>query len=187
MRNVVAWLVAVGTSCAPSIVGAVEGQPAEARAVLDEALRLADPHLYAQLPLVLVSELPRTVSRGAEAWTVFDEQGRGDRIFVYTGSRTFRCASVPRSEQERCLWKLASVIVHEAWHFRNGHDEVGAYDAQLVFLQMKEATAFLQLNEGVAVDILEVRRARDRARADQQNARRRSASSSGGSGARPAP
>jgi hypothetical protein len=118
---------------------------------------------------------------------VVDEHGKEGRIYVYTRSRTFRCASVPRSDQDRCLLKLASVIVHEAWHLQNGPNEVGAYDAQLVFLQLKEASAFLQLNEGIAVDILEVRRSRDRALADQRQARGRSASSSGASDARPAP
>ena len=48
--------------------------------------------------------------------------------------------SVPRSDQDRCLLKVASVIVHEAWHLRNGPDEVGAYQTQLIFLQMKEAS-----------------------------------------------
>jgi hypothetical protein len=52
---------------------------------------------------------------------------------------------------------------------------------------MKEATAFLQLDEAAAVDILEVRRARDRALDDKRNARRQSASSSGASGAPPEP
>ena len=67
----------------------------------------------------------------AEAWTVFYEDGKGDRIFVYTRSRTFRCASVPSRDQDQCQLKLASVIVHEAWHLRNGLDEVGAYEAEL--------------------------------------------------------
>jgi hypothetical protein len=131
-------------------------------AVLDGALRLARPQLYGHLPLTLVTELPRTVSRGAEAWTVFDERGRGTGIFVYTRSRTFRCASMPSRDQSRCLLKLASVIVHEAWHLKNGLDEAGAYDAQLVFLQLKEAEAVFQLNEAAALTINEVRRAKAR-------------------------
>jgi hypothetical protein len=175
--------------CVPSTVRAADSTPAQARAVLDRALRLAGIELYAHLPFVLVSALPRTVSPRAEAWTVFDEHGKGDRIFVYIRSRSFQCASVPQRDQDGCLLKVASVIVHEAWHLRNGRDEVGAYDAQLIFLQMKEASAFLQVNEAAAVGILEVRRARDRAIADKRNASaqaRRSASPEA-SGAPPGP
>jgi hypothetical protein len=182
MRNVAWLLIVVGTWCVSSTVRAADATPAQERAVLDTALRLAGPPSYAHLPIVLISELPVTVSPGAEAWTVHDERGKGDRIFVYTRSRTFRCASVPRGDRDRCLLKLASVIVHEAWHLRNGPDEAGAYEAQLIFLKSKEASAFLQLNEAAALNILEVRRARDRVLADQRNA-----TSPGASGARPAP
>lgn len=182
MRNL-AWLfIAVGTWCVPSTVGGADSTSLDERAAFDSALLLAGSHLYAHLPFVLVSALPSTVSPGAEAWTEFDEHGKGDRIFVYTRSRTFQCASVSRRDQDGCLLKVASVIVHEAWHLRNGRDEVGAYDAQLVFLQMKEASSFLQVNEAAAAGILEVRRARDRVLADK-----RKASSPGASGARRAP
>ena len=182
MRNV-AWLfVVVGTWCVPSTIRAADLTPAQERAVLDRALRLAGPQLYAHLPFVLVSELPRTASPGAEAWTVFDEHGKGDRIFVYTRSRTFQCASAPRGDQEQCLLKLASVIVHEAWHLRNGLDEVGAYEAQLSFLRLIEASAVFQVNEAAGVNIREVRRARDRVLAE-----RRKATSPGASTARRAP
>jgi len=182
MRNV-AWLFfVVGTSCVPSTVRAADSTPAQERAVLDRALRLAGPQQYAHLSFVLVSELPGTVSPGAEAWTMFDEHGKGDRIFVYTRSRTFQCASTSRADQDQCLLKLASVIVHEAWHLRNGLDEVGAYEAQLTFLRFVEASSFLQVNEAAAVNIREVRRARDRVLADQRNA-----TSPGASGARRAP
>ena len=182
MRNVAWLIIVVGTWCVPSTIRAADPTPAQERAVLDRALRLAGPQSYAHLPFALVSELPRTASPDAEAWTVFDEHGKGDRIFVYTRSRTFQCASAPRRDQDQCLLKLASVIVHEAWHLRNGPDEAGAYEAQLGFLQTKEASAVLQINEAAAVNIREVRRARDRALAD-----RRKASSPGASGALPAP
>jgi hypothetical protein len=182
MRNV-AWLfIVVGTSCVPSTVRAADSTPAQERVTFDRALRLAGPQSYARLPFVLVSELPWTASPGAEAWTVFDEHGKGDRIFVYTRSRTFRCASVRGWDQDLCLLKVASVIVHEAWHLQNGPDEVGAYEAQLSFLRLIEASAVFQVNEAAAVNIREVRRARDRVLADQQKA-----SSPGASGARRAP
>jgi hypothetical protein len=167
----VAWLfIVVGTLCVPSIVRAAGSTPAQERAALDTALRLAGPQSYAHLPIVLVSALPGTVSPGAEAWTVYDEHGKGARIFVYTRSRAFRCASAQRSDQDQYLLKLASIVVHEGWHLRNGPDEAGAYEAQLAFLRLTEASAFLQLNETASQNIREVRRARDRALADKRNA-----------------
>lgn len=189
MRNV-AWLyIAVGTACVPLPVHAVDTTPAQERAVLDQAIRLAGPHVPADLPFVLVSTLPWTVSNGAEAWTGVDEHGDGNLVFVYTGSRTFRCASVPHADQDRCLLKVASVIVHEAWHLRHGPDEARAYDAQLMFLQLNEASTFLQLNEASAADIREVRQARDRVLADRRRAstRARTTASPGASGAPPGP
>jgi hypothetical protein len=130
------------------------------------------------LPLVLIAALPVMVSPGAEAWTVYDEHGTGDRIFVYTRGRTFRCASARHSDQDQCLLRLASIIVHEAWHLRHGPDEAEAYEAQLAFLRLTEASAFLQLSETASQDIREVRRARDRVLAD-----RRKASTQAGTGA----
>jgi hypothetical protein len=179
MRNV-AWLfIVVGTWCVPSTVRAADSTPAQEREALDEALRLAGPQLYRHLPIVLIATLPGIVSPGAEAWTVYDEYGTGDRIFVYTRSRTFRCASASRSDQDQCLLRLASIIVHEAWHLRHGRDEAGAYEAQLAFLRLTEASAFLQLSETASQDIREVRRARDRALADRRNANRQPGTGSG--------
>ena len=63
----------------------------------------------------------------------------GDRtIYLVTSSGTFRDA---QASQHRCgnraaIRKLASVIVHEEWHVRNGPDERGAYLAQLTALAM---------------------------------------------------
>jgi len=162
MRSLV-WLVLVVGACGVPAVRAAESTSAEDRAVLDGALKLAGRHLYGHFPFALASELPPRLSRGAEAWTVFDENGRGTRAFVYTHSRTFRCASVPGRDQPGCQLKLASVIVHEAWHLQHGRDEGGAYDAQLIFLQMTEAWATFQLNRAAAININEVRRAKARA------------------------
>jgi hypothetical protein len=36
--------------------------------------------------------------------------------------------------------RLASVIVHEAWHFKNGQQEAGAYSAQISFLMANHAS-----------------------------------------------
>jgi len=119
------------------------------------------------------------VSPDAEAWTVYDEHGTGDRIFVYTRSRTFRCASATRSDQDQCLLRLASIIVHEAWHFRHGPDEAEAYEAQLAFLGLTEASAFLQASETASQDIREVRRSRDRVLANKRNGSRQADTGAG--------
>jgi hypothetical protein len=179
MRNI-AWLfIVVGTWCLPATIRAADSTPADERAVLETALQLAGPQLNRHLPIVLIAELPGMVSPDAQAWTVYDEQGTGDRIFVYTGSRTFRCASASRQDQDQCLLRLASIIVHEAWHLRHGRDEAGAYEAQLAFLRLTEASAFLQLSETASQDIREVRRARDRTLADRRNANRQPGTGSG--------
>ena len=179
MRNI-AWLfIVVGTWCLPATIRAAESTPADERVTLERALELAGPQLYRHLPIVLIAALPGMVSPDAEAWTVYDEHGTGDRIFVYTSSRTFRCASATRSDQDQCLLRLASIIVHEGWHLRNGPDEAGAYEAQLAFLRLTEASAFLQVSETASQDIREVRRARDRALADKRNANRQADTGAG--------
>ena len=179
MRNI-AWLfIVVGTWCLPATIRAAESTPADERVTLERALELAGPQLYRHLPIVLIAALPGMVSPDAEAWTVYDEHGTGDRIFVYTRSRTFRCASASRSDQDQCLLRLASIIVHEAWHLRHGPDEAEAYEAQLAFLRLSEASAFLQVSETASQDIREVRRARDRALTDRRNANTQAGTGSG--------
>jgi hypothetical protein len=73
-------------------------------------------------------------SRGVEAWTVHDRDGHAERIVVYRGSELFGCASDPDRLDYQCLLRLASAIIHEAWHYRYGLDEAGAYEAQIAFL-----------------------------------------------------
>ena len=112
-----------------------------------------------RLPIALASGLPDGASQGIEGWTVPRADGKGERIFVYTGSEIFRCASKGKNYQ--CLLRLASVIVHEAWHFRNGASEDGAYAAQI---------AFLMGNQGALEQIAAVRMSRDRALAAERKA-----------------
>jgi hypothetical protein len=169
MRKVTWLFILVGTWCVPSTARAADSTAAEEREVLDSAFMLAGPPLHPHPPMVLISVLPGTVSPGAEAWTVYDEHGQGDRIFVYTRGRTFQCASTPGRDGDQCLLRLASILVHEAWHLRHGPDEAGAYEAQLAFLRLTEASAFLQLNEMASQDIREVRRARDSVLVDRRN------------------
>jgi hypothetical protein len=135
------------------------------REALDAAVVLANPH-SAGVRIVLASVPPDSASPGVEAWTVFREDGKGDRVVVYTESSVFICSSsqIPvHMSPYVCRLKLASIIVHEAWHFRNGPDEAGAYEAQLQFLEAQGAGSAAEIAEGV-------RRARDRVKAGTKQA-----------------
>jgi hypothetical protein len=75
---------------------------------------------------------PPDVSANAEAFV--DQKTR--TIYILTTSAAFRAV---RESPYVCgstqgLRKLASIIVHEEWHIRNGRDEEGAYSAQLIAL-----------------------------------------------------
>jgi hypothetical protein len=121
----------------------------------------------AGLPIALASVPPDGASQGIQGWTVPRADGKGEQIFVYTGSKIFRCASERRNYQ--CVLMLASVIVHEAWHFKHGAREDEAYAAQIVFLMG---------NNGTLAQVAGVRMARAQAleaeRKAIQTARRRS-------------
>jgi hypothetical protein len=121
---------------------------ADAEKALAGAILLAGPSI-AGLPIVLAAVPPDEASRGVEAWTLRTADGNGERIVVYSGSEVFRCASDRLDYQ--CLLRLASAIIHEAWHYRYGLDEAGAYDAQI---------AFLTLHGGSGAQIASVWRAR---------------------------
>ena len=107
------------------------------RETLDRAIILAGLD-RANLPITLATVAPPSASRGIEAWTSFDANGNGERIFLYTGSDMFRCASRPLGMRQ-CRIRLASVLVHEAWHFENGRDERDAYEEQIAFLMRNGA------------------------------------------------
>jgi hypothetical protein len=135
------------------------------RDALDAALVLTNPHA-AGVPVVFASVPPDSASPGVEAWTVFREDGRADHVAVYTKSSVFICASRHTPVHVNpyiCLLKLASIIVHEAWHFKNGPDEAGAYEAQLQFLEVRGGGSAAEVAEGV-------RRARDRVNARTKEA-----------------
>jgi hypothetical protein len=126
-------LYGVATSAQETRPPARAGQLFVERQTLADALLAAGSGI-ASLPIELASTPPDHASRGIEAWTVFRDDGQAARILVYTASRVFRCASDPRNRGHECVLKLASIIVHEAWHFRNGQSEAGAYEAQIAFL-----------------------------------------------------
>ena len=118
----------------------------------------------AGLPIVLAPVAPDEASRGIEAWILPGQEGNAARIVVYSESDVFRCASDPDRLNYQCLLKLASIIVHEAWHWRHGPGEAGAYDAQI---------AFLTNHGGSSLQISGVRLARGRVLAAQQAIERR--------------
>jgi hypothetical protein len=135
------------------------------RQTLDTARALAGLD-RANLPMTLTSVLPASASPGAEAWTFYAADGNAERIFVYTGSDMFRCASWPLVMRQ-CVIRLASVLVHEAWHFERGRGEAEAYEAQI---------AFLMRNGAATEHVTAVRLAQQRVRAAE--AKRRSPSGS---------
>jgi len=113
----------------------VEGLDLVELRTLEAALFLAGPGLSA-FPIALASSAPDGASPGVEGWIVSGADGQAERIVIYTGSGIFRCAKWPHDGplSRECLVRLASVIVHEAWHFRYGRLETGAYGAQIMFL-----------------------------------------------------
>ena len=119
-----------------SSVSASQDDDFSDRQTLDAAISLAGRNFVA-LPIVTASVPPEGASPGIEGWTTFRADDSGDRIFVYTGSGVFRCAMSGKNQQ--CLLKLASVVVHEAWHFANGRREDRAYAAQINFLTVNRA------------------------------------------------
>jgi hypothetical protein len=83
-------------------------------------------------PINLVEVAPLGASRNAEGYVTRDP----GTIHVLTSSAVFREVTVSRSPcaPREAVAKIASIIVHEEWHLRNGADERGAYQAQLTAL-----------------------------------------------------
>ena len=123
-----------------------------AQRTLERAIVLAGPDA-ARLPIVLAATPPDGASDGIEAWVIRGPDGQVNQIGVYRESAAFRCASGLILQNYQCLLKVASAIVHEAWHYDHGAEEAGAYDAQI---------AFLVLNGGSSTQVSGVRRARER-------------------------
>ena len=83
-------------------------------------------------PINLVEVAPLGASRNVEGFVTHDP----GTIHVLTSSAIFREATMSRSlcGRHQAVAKIASIIVHEEWHLRNGADERGAYQAQLTAL-----------------------------------------------------
>src|SRR5262245_25684174 len=91
-------------------------------------------------PIRLIDSPPPGISPNAEAFVSRDQ----DVIFVITSTDAFRLARRDDVDGSRdALRKIASIIVHEEWHLRFGHDEQGAYLAQLTALAALGASASL--------------------------------------------
>jgi hypothetical protein len=139
-------------------------QTIQAHRTLEAAVRLAGPSA-AGLPITLAEVPPDEASRGIEGWMLPGQGGGAGHVVVYTGSDIFRCASHPDERDSHCLLKLASIVVHEAWHCRNGSSEAGAYDAQIEFLTTHGASGYLLSGVKVARDhVLAAQRAIERRR-----------------------
>jgi hypothetical protein len=111
-----------------------EGNMSTPEAVLVCALLLLNRSAGSLPDITLVQRAPAHASPGVEAFVNTAER----RIFLVTSTplfETLRRADPITSELD-LLRKLASIIVHEEWHVLHGPDERGAYEAQLMTLQL---------------------------------------------------
>jgi hypothetical protein len=84
-----------------------------------------------------------------------------DRIYLVTSSPVFRDAvGTDRFNADSGPFiKLASIVMHEAWHLRHGTDERGAYDRQLMTLSRLGAGPGTLLHRSVYRSMLAVLKA----------------------------
>jgi hypothetical protein len=129
------------------------------RETLETALTLAGLD-RANLPITLATVAPSSASHGIEAWTSYDADGTGEQIFVYVRGEMFLCARWPFGMRQ-CRIRLASALIHEAWHFELGRNERDAYEAQI---------AFLVRNGAATEHVKAVRLARNRVLAEERRA-----------------
>ena len=103
-----------------------------AEAVLACALTLLGRSVSSFPPIEFVTTIPADVSPGAEAYVRVNDR----RIFLVTASRHFRELQLARSRCGNIMSarKLASVLIHEEAHLKQGAGESEAYAAQLTTL-----------------------------------------------------
>jgi hypothetical protein len=108
-----------------------------AETVLVCALTLLHRRVDSFPPIEFVAHRPQYVSVNADAYVPIGDS----RIYLITTSRAFVRArrALYRCGELDALRKIASVLVHEEWHVRNGSDEEGAYAAQLTTLVSLDA------------------------------------------------
>lgn len=129
-------------------------------------------------PINLLDVRPGDVSAHADA---FVRQGE-DVIHLLTSAPAFQ--RVQRSPH-KCgnhndLRKLASILVHEEWHVRNGPDERRAYEAQLMALITLDAGPGHPVYAGVVRAMADARARQRRQRKPPSVARGRGAGSGAG-------
>ena len=90
-----------------------------------------------------------------------------DRIYLITSTQIFLHAQRASPTTDEPLIKLASILVHEEWHIRNGPDEAGAYEAQLRTLFKLGAMPGGRLYRSVQASMTTVLQRRDTARFSQ--------------------
>jgi hypothetical protein len=88
-------------------------------------------------PITFLEVRPPDVSARADA---FVRRG-DDTIYLVTTAPAFQRLqrSRDRCSELNAVRSLASVLVHEEWHVRNGPDERRAYEAQLMALRAMNA------------------------------------------------
>lgn len=108
-----------------------------AATVLVCALDLLGRSVTSLPPINLVEVRPPDVSIRAEAFV----RGGDKTIYLMASSPALMRAQRARYKcgELNDLRRIASVLVHEEWHVRNGPDEVGAYQAQLMALRTLNA------------------------------------------------
>jgi hypothetical protein len=108
-----------------------------AEAVLICALEMLGRTATTLPPIKFVAVPPPGVPATAEAYVDTNRKA----IHLITSSPVFRRAQNARwrCSEVAAIRKLASVLVHEEWHVRNGPSETGAYQAQLMTLLLLHA------------------------------------------------
>ena len=103
-----------------------------AEIVLVCALQMLGRSTASLPPIELVTAVPPDVSRGAEGFVRMHER----RIYLITTTIAFEDArhAINRCGNTMAIRKIASVIIHEEVHLKQGADEKAAYQAQLTML-----------------------------------------------------
>jgi hypothetical protein len=103
-----------------------------AETVLVCALSLLHRSVGSFPPIEFVETRPGYVSANVDGYVAHGQA----RIYLITTSPAFDRArrALYKCGEFDALRKIASVLVHEEWHVRNGSDESGAYMAQLATL-----------------------------------------------------
>jgi hypothetical protein len=124
-------------NAAPSLVANLRKQTARlavwtADVVLLCALTMLGRSEASFPPITMIQAAAGTVSAGAEGFVRHNDA----HIYLVTTSETFReaQASTGRCGNVNAIRKIASVLIHEEAHLRQGADERTAYEAQLTML-----------------------------------------------------